>query len=256
MSYRQITFAERYTLALLRQQGLSAAAMARVLGRHRSTVGREIQRNRGRSDGAYRPPLADWYARERVPFDPALGFEPERVIRSNRLFAVTHGLVPLELREISAAANAGDPEPRRLAAARLATLYASLGLYERALRLDRTTLAAHPANVPARRRMVWSLLRLGRFEDARDEAAPLAQTEDALSRAIADVAREAPAAEDAELRASRIARLPVLTRAEVPWVLAGTGGAEARTVRSAARDTQRASASSESPGVGGGAREP
>jgi len=65
MMYRQITFAERYTLALLRQQGLTAAAIARVLGRHRSTVGREVQRNRGRSDGAYRPQLADWYARGR-----------------------------------------------------------------------------------------------------------------------------------------------------------------------------------------------
>lgn len=65
MSYRQITFAERYTLALLRQQGLSAAAIARILGRHRSTIGREIRRNCGHSDGAYRPPLADWYARGR-----------------------------------------------------------------------------------------------------------------------------------------------------------------------------------------------
>jgi len=60
MSYRQITFAERYTVALLRQQGLSAAAIARVLGRHRSTIGREVRRNQGRSDGAYRPQLADW----------------------------------------------------------------------------------------------------------------------------------------------------------------------------------------------------
>lgn len=60
MSYRQITFAERYTVALLRQQGLSAAAIARVLGRHRSTIGREVRRNQGRGDGAYRPQLADW----------------------------------------------------------------------------------------------------------------------------------------------------------------------------------------------------
>ncbi len=65
MSYRQITYAERYTLALLRQRGLSAAAIARILGRHRSTIGREVQRNRGHTDGAYRPPLADWYARGR-----------------------------------------------------------------------------------------------------------------------------------------------------------------------------------------------
>lgn len=65
MSYRQITYAERYTLGLLRQRGLTAAAIARVLGRHRSTVIREARRNRTHHDGSYRPPLADWYARGR-----------------------------------------------------------------------------------------------------------------------------------------------------------------------------------------------
>lgn len=65
MRYRQITYEERYTLGLLRRRGLSAASIARILGRHRSTVGREIRRNRARSDGSYRPQLADWYARGR-----------------------------------------------------------------------------------------------------------------------------------------------------------------------------------------------
>ncbi len=65
MAYHQITFAERYTLGLLRQQGLTAAAIARVLGRHRSTVGREVRRNGTPRDGCYRPQLADWYARGR-----------------------------------------------------------------------------------------------------------------------------------------------------------------------------------------------
>jgi IS30 family transposase len=65
MNYRQITYAERYTLGLLRRQGLSPAAIARVLGRHRSTILREVRRNRTRHDGGYRPQLADWYARGR-----------------------------------------------------------------------------------------------------------------------------------------------------------------------------------------------
>jgi IS30 family transposase len=65
MLYRQITFAERYTLGLLRRRGLSAAEIARVLGRHRSTIGREVRRNRAHSDGRYRPPLAEWYAQGR-----------------------------------------------------------------------------------------------------------------------------------------------------------------------------------------------
>lgn len=63
--YRQITVAERYTLGLLRQLGYPAAAIARVLGRHRSTIGREVHRNRTHHDGTYRPQLADWYARGR-----------------------------------------------------------------------------------------------------------------------------------------------------------------------------------------------
>jgi IS30 family transposase len=65
MTYRQITYAERYTLGLLRQRGLASAAIARILHRHRSTIGREVARNRAHHDGTYRPPLADWYARGR-----------------------------------------------------------------------------------------------------------------------------------------------------------------------------------------------
>ncbi len=65
MLYRQITAAERYTLGLLRQRGVTSAAIARILGRHRSTVGRELQRNATPRDGCYRPQLAEWYARGR-----------------------------------------------------------------------------------------------------------------------------------------------------------------------------------------------
>ena len=62
MTYRQITYAERYTLGLLRQRGLATAAIARVLHRHRSTIGREVRRNGTPRDGCYRPQLAEWYA--------------------------------------------------------------------------------------------------------------------------------------------------------------------------------------------------
>src|SRR2546430_2054264 len=65
MTYHQITSEERYTLGLLRQQGLTPAAIARVLGRHRSTISREVGRNHTPRDGTYRPQLADWYARGR-----------------------------------------------------------------------------------------------------------------------------------------------------------------------------------------------
>ncbi len=54
MKYFQITSGERYTLGALHTQGFSQAAIARVLGRHASTVGRELKRNSTRYDGAYR----------------------------------------------------------------------------------------------------------------------------------------------------------------------------------------------------------
>jgi IS30 family transposase len=57
MRYHQITPAERYTLAMLCKQvpALSRAEMARLLGRHRSTITREIARNSSLRDGVYRP---------------------------------------------------------------------------------------------------------------------------------------------------------------------------------------------------------
>jgi len=65
MMYRQITAAERYTLKVLHVQGYTPAAIARALGRHRSSITRELARNRTHHDGYYRPQLADWYARGR-----------------------------------------------------------------------------------------------------------------------------------------------------------------------------------------------
>src|SRR5665647_2165329 len=45
---------ERYELAAMRRQGLRVAAMAEHLGRHRSTLYREVKRNQSAHDGRYR----------------------------------------------------------------------------------------------------------------------------------------------------------------------------------------------------------
>lgn len=62
--YRQLTSGERYALKALKRQGLSKAAIARALGRHRSTIGRELARN-SRADTGYRPYTADEMTRAR-----------------------------------------------------------------------------------------------------------------------------------------------------------------------------------------------
>ncbi|VAW77164.1 Mobile element protein [hydrothermal vent metagenome] len=57
--YKQITSDERYIISHLKKQGLNLAQIAHQLGRHRSTVCREIARNScWVTDGAYRPSKA------------------------------------------------------------------------------------------------------------------------------------------------------------------------------------------------------
>lgn len=54
MTYHQITSEERYTIAALRREGFNLAQIGRHLGRHRSTISREVRRNAARHDGGYR----------------------------------------------------------------------------------------------------------------------------------------------------------------------------------------------------------
>lgn len=58
MMYAQITSEERYMLAALRTQDVSQSEMARVLGRHRSSISREFARNACLYDRCYRPSKA------------------------------------------------------------------------------------------------------------------------------------------------------------------------------------------------------
>lgn len=45
MKYQQLTEVKRCMLSALRKQGLSNAQIAKALGRHRGTIGRELSRN-------------------------------------------------------------------------------------------------------------------------------------------------------------------------------------------------------------------
>jgi len=55
VAYHQITSEERYTIAALRREGFNQSEIGRHLGRHRSSISRELRRNAARYDGAYRP---------------------------------------------------------------------------------------------------------------------------------------------------------------------------------------------------------
>jgi transposase, IS30 family len=65
MSYHQITSGERYRLSALRAQGLSNPQIARAMGRHRSTIWREVRRNAHPTDGRYKVEKANQRANGR-----------------------------------------------------------------------------------------------------------------------------------------------------------------------------------------------
>ncbi|GAA6169398.1 hypothetical protein NBRC116591_32090 [Sessilibacter corallicola] len=64
--YNQLTYEERVTFSTLKLQGLSIRKIATVMGRHFSTLYRELNRNRCHIiDGAYRPSKAERRTRAR-----------------------------------------------------------------------------------------------------------------------------------------------------------------------------------------------
>jgi transposase, IS30 family len=65
MEYCQLTQAERYIIALMRRQKFSMAQIALRLGRHRSTVYRECERNKTTHNGHYGADKAHSYATAR-----------------------------------------------------------------------------------------------------------------------------------------------------------------------------------------------
>lgn len=62
MTYHQLTQEERYCITALLMSGHSRSQIARTLGRHPSTVSRELRRNATRHDGDYRAEKAHSYA--------------------------------------------------------------------------------------------------------------------------------------------------------------------------------------------------
>ena len=171
---------------------------------------------------ANRERVADYYARHGVPFDPERGLEVERVARAAPAWAADHGVLPMHLPRLEAAADSLDPARRKVAREQLGALYATLGLYERAISIERARLRAEPQASTAAPRLLWSLLHLGRFGEAREVASTLAGqpgSGDGLSQALVAVALSAERSQ--EDLAARVAVLPVFAGARARGVLAG-----------------------------------
>jgi IS30 family transposase len=64
--YHQLTQEERYRITAHRMAGCSQAEIAELLGRHRTTIYRELKRNATTHDGDYRAEKAHKYARARL----------------------------------------------------------------------------------------------------------------------------------------------------------------------------------------------
>ena len=110
MKYRQLGAEERVQLATVRSQNFSTTRIAQILGRHRTTIWREVQRNRAPHDGWYRSPRAHERAgarrkrsRRNQQFSPAQmqrvegllreQWSPEQVaghLRRDGEFAISH----------------------------------------------------------------------------------------------------------------------------------------------------------------------
>jgi len=65
-TYHQLTQEERYIITAQKMSAATQAQTARLLGRHPSTIGRELKRNATAHDGGYRAEKAHSYARARL----------------------------------------------------------------------------------------------------------------------------------------------------------------------------------------------
>jgi hypothetical protein len=171
-----------------------------------------------------------WYAAQGVPFERGAGFDPARVLRKAPDWSLRHGLSTPGHEHLGAISLYRDSDGVR-ALTELGFVYASLGLYERCVDVSRRRLQ-RGETVPARRRLVWALLQLGRDEEARAAAKPLTELPegDALSQTIAEAAELYPTLDSGQAAALR-ARLPLFTPGEAQRLLSNTMGPPVRPPR-------------------------
>ena len=157
--------------------------------------------------------VADYYAAQHVPFDRERGFDVDAAIRDAPDWAIAHGVVPIGF--VRLAHNMASGHASSAVRDRVATISAVLGGYRRSVAIDRGLVREEPQAVRPKRRLVWSLLRLGQFEDAAEAAALLEARPagDGFSAWISETARGSGAM-DPEAARTAVAALAFLTAAE------------------------------------------
>jgi hypothetical protein len=186
---------------------------------------RANERNRANLDR-----LARYYADHGVPFDRERGFDAGAVIRDAPDWAILHGVAPHGF--VRMEQNTASGRAASAARDRVAMISAVLGRYERALAIDSELLRAEPQAARVPRRIVWSLLRLGRFAEATAAAERL-QTRlapDPVSAQILATARGIGGLDPEAARAA-VARLPLLLPGESAALIAGIEPPEPRPAR-------------------------
>jgi hypothetical protein len=108
-----------------------------------------------------------------VPFDPARGFDPGRVIRERPDLAVQWRLVPPAFSRWQAERSSDDEATRIAATQRVALALALAGATRDQIEIDRELLAAQPGALAARRRLIAGFLREGRDAEAVEAARQL-----------------------------------------------------------------------------------
>jgi hypothetical protein len=157
--------------------------------------------------------VAAYYSSQGIPFEEDEGIRVASILDEAPGWAVEHGLVPRDFEQLLRSARSGRISIR--GGARLVAVYLALGLEERALEIDDRLIAAIPTASAPRRRRIGALLRLGRVEEAREEADELARLhpDDALAlRLIAEARRFDGLSPDQQRR--HLSLLPVLSRRE------------------------------------------
>lgn len=115
-----------------------------------------------------------FWADQGVPFDRRRGFDAAEIIRTKPELAVEWRLVPAAFERWQVQRTADAPATRGRAANLVGLSLHLAGAYVDQIDVDRALVAERPGALPARRRIVAALLRLGRDDEAIEAARQLA----------------------------------------------------------------------------------